>query len=106
MKLVKKLLMVFFLCLPMMMQAEGYNYVSTSQQQDAFVLSAHGKSAKILVANDDWKGVLRAAQDLSADVRRVTGVESEMEIVSLPISKKKNCTQLSSECNCGNTWQK
>ena len=90
MKLVKKLLMVFFLCLPMMMmQAEGYNYVSTSQQQDAFVLSAQGKSAKILVANDDWKGVLRAAQDLSADVRRVTGVESEMEIVSLPISKKK-----------------
>lgn len=89
MKLIKKILMVCLLCLPMMMQAEGHNYVSTSLLQDAFVLSAYGKSAKILVADDDWKGVLRAAQDLSADVRRVTGVESEVENVSLPFAKKK-----------------
>lgn len=82
MRQIKKLLMACLLCLPMMMQADGVNYVSTSQVQDAFVLSAHGKSAKIRVANNDWKGVLRATQDLSADIRRVTGVGSDVESVA------------------------
>lgn len=90
MRLVKNILIVCLLCLPMMLQAEGVNYVRTAPTQDAFVLSASGKSAKILVANDDWKGVVRAAQDLSADVRRVTGVGSEVESVASPaVSKTK-----------------
>ena len=57
MGLIKKLLVVCLLCLPMMMQADGVNYVGTSQVQDAFVLSAHDKSAKIRVASSLFRKV-------------------------------------------------
>ena len=36
-----------------------------------------GKGAKLFAAANDWPGVLRAAQDLPADIERVTGVKPE-----------------------------
>ncbi len=88
MRLVKKLLMVCLFGLPaMVMQAEQVNYVTTSQIAGNFELAAHGKSAQICVASDDWKGVTRAANDLAEDIKRVTGVASDVKTVSA--NKKK-----------------
>ncbi len=53
-------------------------YVSTSQSQGAFVLAANGKPAPLLVSSEDWPGVIRAADDLSLDVGRVTGHDAPL----------------------------
>ncbi|KAA8913650.1 hypothetical protein FN846DRAFT_81675 [Sphaerosporella brunnea] len=48
--------------------------ISTTPQPGALALVSHGSPvANILVSNDDWPGVIRAAHDLSADFGRVTG---------------------------------
>ena len=46
--------------------------------QDTFCIAKDGKAAAIVVDKQDWKGVIRAANDLSDDVRKVTGVASEV----------------------------
>ncbi len=74
------------LCLSVM-QAWGADYVVTSQEPDAFVLAADGKSASICVSPDDWKGVLRAADDLAADIQRVTGATAQVTSASAPAPK-------------------
>jgi hypothetical protein len=48
-------------------------YVSNVSSQGAFALAANGHSATLVVSNEDWPGVMRAAGDLSQDVGRVTG---------------------------------
>lgn len=68
----------------MMVQAEETGYISMVQTQDAFVLSADGRSARILVAEDDWKGVLRAASDVATDIQRVTGTAAQVVQTSSP----------------------
>ena len=42
--------------------------------QERFCIAKEGKVATILVDENDWKGVIRAAHDLGDDVRKVTGV--------------------------------
>ena len=46
--------------------------------REKFCISADGHSAPIVVDNNDWKGVIRAAHDLGDDVRKVTGTPSEI----------------------------
>lgn len=41
--------------------------------QDAFCIAKDGKAATIVVDENDWKGVIRAANDLSDDVGKVMG---------------------------------
>lgn len=48
--------------------------LNTIAQNKDFCLADNGKAATIIVDSDDWKGVLRAANDLCEDVNRVTGV--------------------------------
>ena len=48
-------------------------YVITSASPGAFVLAQNGKAAPLVVSDEDWPGVVRAAGDLSRDVGRVTG---------------------------------
>lgn len=48
-------------------------YVRTSPVAGGFVLAANGQSASLLVSDEDWPGVIRAAGDLSQDVERVAG---------------------------------
>ena len=43
-------------------------------QTEKFCIAKDGKAATIVVDGSDWKGVLRAANDLSDDVRKVTGI--------------------------------
>ena len=84
MKTIKRLWAVCLLCLPTTMQAEETGYISMVHTQDAFVLSADGRSARILVAEDDWKGVLRAAGDVATDIQRVTGTAAQVVQTSSP----------------------
>ena len=43
-------------------------------EEDKFCIAKDGKAATIVVDENDWKGVIRAANDLGDDVRKVTGV--------------------------------
>ena len=45
-------------------------------EEEKFCIAKDGKTATIVVDESDWKGVLRAANDLGDDVRKVTGVAS------------------------------
>ncbi len=88
MKAIKRLLTILttsLLCVPITVQAEETGYVTTRQTQDAFALSADGRAARIVVAEDDWKGVVRAAGDLAADIQRVTGAEAQVVQAASPI---------------------
>ena len=47
-------------------------------QNERFCIAMEGHSASIIVDEQDWKGVVRAARDLGDDVGKVTGVVSEV----------------------------
>src|SRR2546426_10010462 len=53
-------------------------YVQYKAAAGAFPIAANGKTAAIYVAPEDWKGVVRAANDLGDDVRKVSGKASEV----------------------------
>jgi len=50
--------------------------MNTLAQTKQFCIAKNGKAATIIVDEQDWKGVVRAANDLSDDVWKVTGVAS------------------------------
>ena len=47
-------------------------------KEEQFCIAKDGKTATIVVDENDWKGVIRAAKDLSDDVKKVTGVEAPL----------------------------
>lgn len=73
----KKLIFTFTLWGAMMLLA-----LNAVAQTERFCIAKEGKSATILVDEDDWKGVIRAANDLGDDVRKVTGVASRVDMMS------------------------
>ncbi len=52
-------------------------------QTERFCIAHEGKTASIIVDVDDWKGVIRAARNLGDDIRKVTGVSSQIDLQSL-----------------------
>jgi len=52
-------------------------------QSERFCIAKDGKAAAIVVDEQDWKGVIRAANDLSDDVRKVTGTANDIKIKKL-----------------------
>ncbi len=52
--------------------------------QTKFCIAKNGKAAAIVVDSNDWKGVLRAANNLNDDVRKVTGVASHVNFLTVP----------------------
>ena len=48
-------------------------YVRATAVAGDFTLVANGQAAPLLVSEEDWPGVVRAAGDLSQDIERVTG---------------------------------
>ena len=50
--------------------------------QEQFCIAKDGKAATIVVDENDWKGVIRAAKDLADDVRKVTGTASEVKTIT------------------------
>ena len=53
------------------------------QNDKRFCIASKGTTATIAVDVDDWKGVIRAARDLGDDIRKVTGVSSQVDLQSL-----------------------
>ena len=62
----------------LMMAATALAMLTATAQQTRFCIAQDSKTAPILVDTNDWKGVIRAAQDLGDDVRKVTGTPSEV----------------------------
>ena len=56
--------------------------LTAKAQTGRFCMAKDGKAATIVVDENDWKGVLRAANDLSDDVRKVTGVKAEVAVAN------------------------
>ena len=57
--------------------------VATAQTA-RFCIAKDGQTATIVVDKDDWKSVLRAANDLGDDVRKVTGTVAQVEFAAVP----------------------
>lgn len=53
-------------------------WLGAMAQTKQFCIANDGKAATIVVDENDWKGVIRAANDLGDDVRKVTGVEAPL----------------------------
>ena len=51
-------------------------------QTERFCIANKGITADIIVDENDWKGVIRAAHDLGDDVRKVTGFSSQLSLQS------------------------
>ena len=51
-------------------------------QTERFCIASKGITAGIIVDENDWKGVIRAAHDLGDDVRKVTGFSSQVSLQS------------------------
>ena len=75
-------------------------------QTERFYIAKNNKTAPIVVDENDWMGVIRAANDLGDDVRKVTGIPSLVvlnEIQDRPsiivgtIGKSKNIDKLIKE---------
>ncbi|GAB2955424.1 hypothetical protein GCM10027048_21490 [Hymenobacter coalescens] len=59
-------------------------YVVPDKGKDRFPLVAGGKGAPLFASAQDWPGVLRAARDLQADIRRVTSIQPTLTIDKAP----------------------
>lgn len=53
-------------------------------KERAFCISRGGESARIVVDGKDWKGVVRAANDLGDDVRKVSGTPARVMVGGKP----------------------
>lgn len=53
-------------------------YIDTIRSKNAFQIVAKGKAAAIYVDPNDEKGVMRAAKDLADDVRKVSGITTQV----------------------------
>ena len=56
--------------------------LSGKAQTERFHIADKGITAGIIVDENDWKGVIRAAHDLGDDVRKVTGFPSQVRLLS------------------------
>ena len=66
--MIKKILLSLF----------GVLLVGHAVAQSEFCIARQGTAAPIIVDDADWKGVVRAANDLGDDVRKVTGVSPKI----------------------------
>ncbi|OAM90199.1 glycosyl hydrolase 115 family protein [Termitidicoccus mucosus] len=61
--------------------------VAETAEAGSFALVTQKQGASLVLDKGDWPGVLRAAGDLQADIRRVTGVKPALEIGRAPSGK-------------------
>lgn len=62
-------------------------YITVQPATGSFALSASGKSAPLIVSAKDFPGVRRVAKHLQADVSRVTDVQPEIFLDTLPAAE-------------------
>lgn len=56
--------------------------VSFSSSPSTFSVVSNGKAAPILLSEDDWPGVHRAAYDFQSDIQKVTGVAPTLQNIT------------------------
>ncbi len=81
---------ILFFCFPFFIESFSSNvsvsdlpsssYISFSKENDEFVVSDNLSAASIVVSSQDWKGVIRAAQDLALDIEKVSGNKVTFQI--------------------------
>ena len=54
--------------------------IGAMAKTEKFCIARDGKTVSIILDADDWKGVIRAARDLGDDVRKVSGVASQVDL--------------------------
>jgi hypothetical protein len=54
------------------------HYISAKKASGSFPLVAGGQAAPLYMSGDEWAGVQRAARDVQADIKRVTGREPQL----------------------------
>lgn len=65
--------------------AAGTNpFIAKKYVPGSFCIAANQKTASIIVSENDWKGVTRAAKDLQADIKKVTGLNADF-LIDKPI---------------------
>ena len=60
----------------------------SQKAQGDFTLAANGRAAAIYASAAEWPGVLRAAQDLQADVQRVTQLQPSFITATAPVGRE------------------
>lgn len=73
-----KRLFIAFILTPVLLCA----WLSVSAQTEKFCIAKDGKTAQIVVDNNDWKGVIRAANNLGDDIRKVTGTSGAVRLMN------------------------
>ncbi|WEK19899.1 MAG: glycosyl hydrolase 115 family protein [Candidatus Pedobacter colombiensis] len=75
----KKLILLMIMAgLNAVCQAAGTNpFIAKKYVSGSFCIAANQKSASIIVSENEWKGVIRAAKDLQADIKKVTGLNAD-----------------------------
>ena len=68
----KQKILLFLVC---------FSLTTAMAANQRFKIAGQGKTALIVVDNKDWQSVIRAAQDLGDDVRKVSGTASEVIIL-------------------------
>lgn len=72
--MIKRLWITLFVCVVIASTAKSG--VTASNTQQKFCIAKGNNTAPIVVDSNDWKGVLRAANNLGDDVRKVKGIAS------------------------------
>lgn len=75
-----RILLFFVVALtPSISKGDNYftlpQYITSEATPRTFQIASNGKAAAIYVDTDDWKGVIRAANDLSDDIQKVSGAK-------------------------------
>ncbi len=81
-KLILTALAVFIISLvqPALAAVNDSTYISTFKTNGSFPLSVAGKSAPLFLSTGADEGVIRAAKDLQADLKRVTNVQPNLTV--------------------------
>nr|WP_320058156.1 glycosyl hydrolase 115 family protein [uncultured Bacteroides sp.] len=59
-------------------------YIQHEVSKNAFTIVANGKATSIYVDAADWRGVIRAANNLGNDIRKVSGIASKVKESTTP----------------------
>jgi hypothetical protein len=63
-------------------------YISTTGGKKLFTLSASGRPTTLCINSNDYKGVIRALNDLKSDINKVTNIEPNISFDKLPKQKE------------------
>ncbi len=82
------ILLFFFISNLLSFPLDKNSYVSTKKAKGAFTLVEKGKSAPIIISEEDFPGVQRVIKHLKTDIKNVSGAQADLLFDSIPISKE------------------